>query len=136
MPTKKNRERQRLQKEIRDSIRKIIDVNDQTKENSKNLLSFLLLGDKNQTDGKGRLGVEDVIDECKTFYFAGKETTANALTWAVLLLSFHQEWQIKAREEVHRVCKQNKLPTAEHLNDFKIVSSSFCKNRKIPWTLL
>ncbi|CAM9001406.1 unnamed protein product [Rhodiola kirilowii] len=74
-------------------------------------------------DGKPeRLGIEEVIDECKTFYFAGKDTTANFLSWALLMLAMHQEWQYKAREEVVRVCKGSKAPTADNLNDLKIMT--------------
>ncbi|KAL2498360.1 Cytochrome [Abeliophyllum distichum] len=123
LPTNRNRMMWKLEKQIRDSVRMLIAKNSKIRENSSNLLSLLMsVNFNNDKDNQG-LGVEEVIDECKTFYFAGKETTANLLTWALLLLAYHQEWQSMARKEVFRVSKNNELPDAENLNDFKIVGS-------------
>ncbi|XP_030446807.1 cytochrome P450 734A1-like [Syzygium oleosum] len=117
LPTQKNRERWRLEKETRHSVRKLIENNLKSRENLSNFLALLT-----SSYGEERLGVEEVIDECKTFYFAGKETTAMLLTWALLLLAKHQEWQDEAREEVIHVCAKTGLPAAENLNKLKIVT--------------
>ncbi|CAI0436982.1 unnamed protein product [Linum tenue] len=114
LPTRKNRERWRLEKETRDSIRVLIWGNGRGLGDSRNLLTLLTSSHRNQ---------DDVIDECKTFYFAGKETTANLLTFALLLLANHQEWQEKAREELIRVCGRRDQPlVAENLRQLKILS--------------
>ena len=93
------------------------------RENPKALLSLLMSPYKTKGNVEKRLGLDDIVDERKTFYFAGKESTANLLTWVFLLLGSHQVWQNKAREEVLRVCGRDELPSVEHLADFKMVSS-------------
>ncbi|XP_027091871.1 cytochrome P450 734A1 [Coffea arabica] len=122
LPTKSNRIREKLEKETRDSIRKLIETNKNEGQKSKILLRLLMSANKNFDDKEEGLDVEEVIDECKTFYFAGNETTANLLTWALLLLALHQEWQDKAREEVFRVCKGSLLPNAENMDDLKLLT--------------
>ena len=114
VPTKKKQRRHSLNKEIRNSLRRLIEINRKKCEDSKNLLGLMLSASK--TDKEFKMGIEEIIDECKTFYFAGKETTANLLTWATLLSALHKEWQDKARDEVHQVCGKNKHPNAENLN--------------------
>ncbi|CAM8984345.1 unnamed protein product [Rhodiola kirilowii] len=122
LPTKKNRERWRIEKETRRLIKALILTNDKFSVNSKNLLSLLMSPHKGPDGKPERLGIDEVIDECKTFYFGGKDTTGNFLSWALLMLAMHQEWQYKAREEVVRVCKSSKAPTADNLNDLKIMT--------------
>ncbi|KAF3671637.1 hypothetical protein T459_05062 [Capsicum annuum] len=117
LPTKNNMMMRRLEKETRESVRTLIERSSKGRENSKNLLSLLISASEKERE----FGVEEIINECKTFYFAGNEANTALLTWTLLLAS-HQEWQDKAREEVFRVCKGNNLPSAENLNDFKIVS--------------
>ncbi|KAI3464985.1 hypothetical protein Pfo_021648 [Paulownia fortunei] len=122
LPTRNNRTMWKLENEIREAVRTLIEKNSKHRDNSRNLLTLLMHVDGDNEQKEEGLGVEEVIDECKTFYFAGKETTANLLSWALLLLAMHPEWQSRTREEVLRVCKGNELPNAENLNDFKLLT--------------
>jgi PHYB activation tagged suppressor 1 len=64
--------------------------------------------------------IGDIIEECKTFFFAGKQTTSNMLTWTVVLLAIHQDWQKMARKQVLEVCG-NDDPDINTLNKLRIV---------------
>ncbi|CAI9762419.1 unnamed protein product [Fraxinus pennsylvanica] len=68
------------------------------------LLGLLLA--ENTVDGrlgKRALTSSELVDECKTFFFGGHETTALAVTWTLLLLAQHREWQNQLREEIREV---------------------------------
>ena len=90
------------------------------------LLGLLLESNMRDTDGncQSSLGmtIEDVMEECKLFYFAGMETTSVLLTWTMILLSMHPEWQDRAREEVIGLFGKTK-PEYEGLSRLKTVSS-------------
>jgi len=45
-----------------------------------------------------------LVDNLLTFYLAGHDTTAKALTWTLYLLSRSPEWSARVEEEIARVC--------------------------------
>ncbi|KAK1366598.1 hypothetical protein POM88_042159 [Heracleum sosnowskyi] len=59
----------------------------------------------NCVDGRlvNSLTTRELVDECKTFFFGGHETTALTLSWTLLLLAMHPEWQNQLREEIRQV---------------------------------
>ncbi|KAL6541574.1 hypothetical protein OROGR_011060 [Orobanche gracilis] len=65
----------------------------------------LLMAENTVVDGRKKraLTAKELVDECKTFFFGGHETTALALTWTLLLLATHSEWQKQLREEIREV---------------------------------
>jgi PHYB activation tagged suppressor 1 len=65
----------------------------------------------------------EVIDECKTLFGAGQETTATLLVWTMFLLSTHPQWQDKVREEVLREFPggDGDVPNSDTLSRLKLV---------------
>ncbi|XVF38008.1 hypothetical protein REPUB_Repub20aG0060700 [Reevesia pubescens] len=98
-------ESEELAKGIRDSVMEIVKKRED-KVISGEADSFgsdflgLLVNAYHGLDEKNRLSLEDLVDECKTFYLAGQETVNSLLAWTVLLLAIHRDWQEKARREV------------------------------------
>ena len=123
IPTKKNRRRYNIDKVIRETLQDMIRKREQAMqvngEFGNNDLLDLLLQCKEQSGND--LTIEDIIEECKLFYIAGQGTSANWLTWTMIVLSMHTNWQEKAREEVLRTCGKD-VPNIENLNNLKIVS--------------
>lgn len=66
------------------------------------------------------LSTQEIIGECKTFFGAGQDTSANLLAWAMFLLSSNPEWQEKVREEVLRECG-DEAPSVDDLSKLKLV---------------
>ncbi|MFS7959788.1 putative 11-oxo-beta-amyrin 30-oxidase [Helianthus anomalus] len=78
----------------------------------------LLLKAHHDNDGNYKLSLQDVIDDCKTFYSAGHSAISILLSWATFLLGIHTEWQEKAREEVQEVFG-NQNPSLEGIARLK-----------------
>ena len=68
------------------------------------MLQACFIKEQGEKQYKLILSIDEIIDACKTFFFAGHETTSHLLTWAIFLLSVYPEWQQRLREEVLRVC--------------------------------
>lgn len=118
-----------MKKESESLIRGIIKKRETAMERGEkiddDLLSSLMESNENEIGEKKKnvgMSIEEVIKECKLFYFAGSETTSLLLVWTMVMLGKHQEWQARAREEVLRVFGSNE-PTLDSLNRLKIVSS-------------
>jgi cytochrome P450 len=60
----------------------------------------LLVKAHHDANASQRVSVQDLVDECKTFYIAGQVTTTTLLAWTVFLLAIHTDWQENARKEV------------------------------------
>ena len=115
-----------IEKEVKLLLRNIIDTKltamKARESNDDDLLGIMLESKIKDGDHQG-MTISEIMDECKLFYFAGQETTASLLVWTMILLSKHQEWQSRAREEVLNVF-QNESLDFDGLNHLNVVSST------------
>ncbi|TYH91058.1 hypothetical protein ES332_A13G091800v1 [Gossypium tomentosum] len=107
-------EADKLEKEIHNCVMKIMKKREEKVANG-GANSFgtdflgLLLNAYHDTDKKNNISQQDLVDECKTFYFAGQKTTNSSLAWT------------KARQEVIKIFG-NQNPNPEGIGKLKIMT--------------
>ncbi|CAN6206217.1 unnamed protein product [Urochloa humidicola] len=125
LPTKQNLRTWKLDNQVRAMLMDIIKsrlTNKDTTGYGNDLLGLMLEACAPEHGESPVLSLDEIIDECKTFFFAGHDTTSHLLTWASFLLSTHPEWQDKLREEVRRECGDQEEPNGDKLNKLKLVN--------------
>jgi len=119
-----------IDKEIKCSLTDIINNRVKALETGEatkmDLLGILLESNQKEIEEQGNnknigMNNEDVIAECKLFYFAGHETVSSLLVWTMILLSMYPDWQTRARKEILQVFG-NRKPDFDGLSHLKIVS--------------
>ncbi|XP_052887189.1 cytochrome P450 72A397-like [Gossypium arboreum] len=124
LSTKTNREMKMKHRDIKESLREMIKRREKAikagEESNEDLLDILVESNIREMEAKNMgMSIEDVIEECKLFYFAGQETTSVLPVWTMVLLARYPDWQSKAREEVLHVLGDSK-PNADGLNRLKV----------------
>ncbi|KAJ7532626.1 hypothetical protein O6H91_13G012200 [Diphasiastrum complanatum] len=130
LPTPNNRQIHRIKRSLNRILDEMIQARLKRAESKKlqdygnDLLGCLLYeseGGNHETKSRKKLSIKDVIIECQTLYFAGHDTTANLITWTVMLLSLHPQWQERARKEALEICNGNPIDD-EKLRSFKTLT--------------
>ncbi|XP_076941705.1 cytochrome P450 CYP72A219-like [Bidens hawaiensis] len=126
IPTHANKKFNQNVKELRSVLMAIINKRKKAIEMGEgkqdDLLGMLLESNTKEIEEHGvGMSMEDVIEECKLFYVAGSETTSNLIVWTMVCVSMHQEWQIRAREEIVNVFGDKEV-YFEGLKDLKILT--------------
>ncbi|OAY48819.1 cytochrome P450 709B2 [Manihot esculenta] len=130
LPTPSNLQMWKLSRKLKNSLKVIIESRLSAKAATDghygdDLLGIMIESSVAEADGDSKvtpkLNMKEIMENCKSFFFAGHETTSNLLTWSVFLLSTHPEWHEKLREEVLTECGMG-IPDADMLSKLKFVN--------------
>ncbi|EFJ22986.1 hypothetical protein SELMODRAFT_416039 [Selaginella moellendorffii] len=127
LPTRTNRKIRKLQREMQALLQDLIKARLSSPSLGTDLLALMLSaveedpGNKVQSS-KFKFTIQQLIEECQTFFFVGHETTLMLVTWAMMLLCLHPEWQDLARKEARQVLQEsNRVVNADTLAKLKTV---------------
>jgi cytochrome P450 len=110
-------------------IYRLIDERRQSGRDHGDLLSMLLLATDEEDGGRG-MSNEQLRDECVTILLAGHETTANALTWTLYLLSQHPNIEARLLADIDRVLG-GRLPTPADLPQLAYVEQVVAESLRL-----
>ena len=79
----------------------------------------LLLDTRRDDSQKRKLTDDEIVAQCMLFFFAGVDTTSNALAWAARLLAFHPAVQERVQAEI-----DDNLPSDNDSITFDMVNSN------------
>ncbi|KAL6906014.1 hypothetical protein ACP4OV_003615 [Aristida adscensionis] len=118
LPTKANREIRKLNGEVRLLILDVV------KEHSNSTGGHLLRAiiDGASYVHSARDAEDFIVNNCKTIYFGGHETTAVTAIWCLMFLVTHPEWQERARAEALEVCQGRKTLDIDVLRRLKTLT--------------
>ncbi|KAF4356467.1 hypothetical protein G4B88_015301 [Cannabis sativa] len=124
IPTMNNIHVWRLEKQINAMILEVVKQRTEAAD-EKDLLQMIVEGAKAcggiDSPSVGLTHDKFIVDNCKSIYFAGHETTATTASWALLLLAAYPAWQTRVRAEVEEVWK-NGSPHANMLRSMKVLT--------------
>ena len=106
------------------------------RDKPRDLLSTLLLLDtKRSTIGSAKSSAamtpQQLRDEIMTLFLAGHETTANALTWTIYLISQNRKVEAKIIEEINQVLESKRRPTVEDIPKFQYLRNVFTESLRL-----
>jgi cytochrome P450 len=117
IPTPHNIRFEMAARRLDEVVRTIIEDRRKSGEDRGDLLSMLML---TEDEDNGRMTDRQLRDEVMTLFLAGHETTANALSWTLWLLSLSPDAETKLAEELERVLG-GRNPTMSDLPDLPYV---------------
>jgi cytochrome P450 len=101
IPTSKNRYAWKIDRKVKEILSSVIPGRLEPRTttrthvgNGNDLLGVMMTASKKELCGIERnisMNIDEIMDECKTVFFTGHETTSNLLTWTVFLLMINSE---------------------------------------------
>jgi cytochrome P450 len=117
VPTPRNRRFRRAMEVVDDVVLGIIAERRRSGEEVGDLLGMLMAA--SDETGEVRMTDAELRDEVATLVLAGHETTAQALTWAFMLLSRHPDVERRVVAEIREVCGE-RPPSFEDLKALEL----------------